>query len=81
MKKLELRKIRKTMGEYIVRLVDMPCSVNGVTVLDEDGFANIYINSRLSHDQQQEAIQHELRHIHRDDFYKLDEPLEAVERM
>lgn len=49
------------MGEVIVRLIDM--EVPGVTVLDSDGNYNMYINARLSFEQQQKVYKHELRHI------------------
>lgn len=57
------------MEEMIVRLRDLPCGMNGITILDNDGNYNVYINARLSVDDQRKAYQHELRHIARDDFY------------
>lgn len=57
------------MEETIVRLKDLPCGINGMTILDSDGNYNVYINARLSVDDQKKAYQHELRHIERDDFY------------
>lgn len=54
--------------DCIVRLLDLPCSVKAVTALDEDGCANIYINSKLSREEQQKAVRHELAHVSRDDF-------------
>lgn len=54
--------------DCIVRLLDLPCSVKAVTALDEDGCANIYINSKLSREEQQKAARHELAHVSRDDF-------------
>lgn len=38
-------------------------------MLDETGFPNIYINSRLSLEEQRKAVTHELNHIARNDFY------------
>lgn len=55
--------------DCIVRLLDLPCSVKAVTALDEDGCANIYINSKLSREEQQKAAKHELAHVSRDDFH------------
>jgi hypothetical protein len=55
--------------DCIVRLLDLPCSVKAVTALDEDGCANIYINSKLSREEQQKAARHELAHVSRDDFH------------
>jgi hypothetical protein len=58
----------------------LPYKVNGVTVEDEDGFYNVYINARLSYTAQREAIIHELTHIQRNDFYS-EEKLELIESM
>ena len=57
------------MNDIIVRLQDMPIGIKGVTLLDEAGDYNVYINSRLSMATQQKAYLHELTHIRRDDFY------------
>ena len=56
------------MGENYVRIIDLPSTVRGVTVRDEDGNYNIYINSSLSEDARQKAIEHELKHVERGDF-------------
>lgn len=66
--------------DYCIRYVDLPCRVKGVTVMDEEGFFNVYINSRLSYDCQQKTIKHELTHIQRGDFFKADK-LERIEAM
>ena len=57
------------MDEVIVRLQDMPTKMKGVTLLDESGDYNVYINARLSADSQREVLDHEMLHIRRDDFY------------
>lgn len=56
------------MGDYCIRYIPMPWNTKGVTVEDGNGFYNIYINSRLSAETQQEAVKHELTHIKRGDF-------------
>ena len=61
-------------------MVDFPVTVKGVTVMDETGFYNIYINSRLDFETQKETLAHELTHIRRGDFFS-DESLEDVESM
>ena len=66
--------------EYCVRMVNFPVTVKGVTVMDETGFYNIYINSRLDFETQKETLAHELTHIRRGDFFS-DESLEDVESM
>ena len=63
-----------------MRYIDLPISIKGVTVMDIDGFYNIYINARLSYDQQKKTIAHEMKHIARGDFYRYD-TLEEVESM
>lgn len=68
------------MGDVFVRLRDMPVKINGMTILDAEGNYNVYINSRLSCDDQRKAYQHEMRHIRRDDFYN-DLPIQEAEEM
>lgn len=56
-------------NEYQIRLMDLPYTVKAVVAMDEEGFSNIYVNSRLSQEEQFKAAMHELRHVARDDFY------------
>ncbi len=56
------------LDDYYIRYINMPSSTRGMTVQDGDGFYNIYINANISADAQQEAIQHELKHVQREDF-------------
>jgi len=53
----------------IIRLIDLPPSVKGVTVKDAEGDYNIYINARLSEDGRAKAFRHEIDHIRRGHFY------------
>lgn len=55
--------------EYCVRLIDLPCGVRALVQFDAEGFPNIYVNARISQEEQRKAIAHELRHIQRDDAY------------
>lgn len=55
------------MEDIIVRIIDL--TVPGVTVLDEDGNYNIYLNARLSYEQQQQVYNHEMKHINLNHFY------------
>ena len=66
--------------DYIVRYIDLPITVKGATVMDYDGFYNIYINSRLSYEEQKKTIAHEMEHIVRGDFFSCA-TLEDVETM
>lgn len=64
---------------YCIRYINLPCTVKGFTVQDENSFYNVYINANLSDDEQNEAVLHELSHIENDDFEKLDENLNVIE--
>ena len=55
--------------EYHIRQIDLPYTVKALVSMGEDGFYNVYVNSRLSAEEQYKAAAHELRHIARDDFY------------
>lgn len=65
--------------EYCIRQMDMPCTVKGFVALDEDGFSNIYVNSRLSQEEQYKAAAHELQHVANGDFFS-DEDIRCVEK-
>ena len=58
-----------TPEEYCIRLIDLPGTVKALVVYDDEGFPNINVNSRLSREEQAEAVRHELVHIQRDDAY------------
>ena len=66
------------MIDCTVRLVDLPVTVRGLVAEDETGWPSIYLNARLSHEMQREALRHELDHIADDDLYNT-RPIEAVE--
>lgn len=66
--------------DYCIRYVNLPCRVKGVTVMDKDGFFNVYINARLDTWHQRLAVQHELTHISRGDFFR-EEDLRKIESM
>jgi len=58
----------------IIRKTDLfPVEVPGITVLDENGDYNVYLNDKLSHDAQAEAFRHELEHIRQGHFYRLED--------
>lgn len=65
------------MNDVIVRLIDL--TVPGVTVLDENGDYNVYINARLSFEERRKAYAHELRHIKKDHFSD-DRPIGEIEK-
>lgn len=63
-----------------VRLIDLPTGVRGFVCIDEEGFKNIYINARLSHDMSIESLAHEIDHIANDDIYNLFDIREVESR-
>lgn len=65
--------------DYCIRYVALPMRVHGLTVVDENGFYNIYINSEQSSAVQLDALRHELEHIRRKDFDKINTPIELIE--
>lgn len=65
--------------DYFVRLIVLPKHINGVTVPNPDGTFEIYINANLCPKRQQEALQHELKHIKKDHFYDDVKSIETVE--
>ena len=67
------------MTDTYVRLVPLPVKVEGVTLPNDDGSFDIYINARLSPARQQETLEHELRHIRHEHFY-LDMTIDRMER-
>lgn len=63
------------MGSYIfVRPVPLPEAVRAVTLPNDDGTFDIYLNLRLPDELQQKALAHELEHIMQDHFYN-DDPV------
>lgn len=61
------------MDAVIIRKINLPTTLPGYTVLDENGDYNMYLNDRLSHDAQTEAFRHELEHIRRGHFYTYED--------
>ena len=58
------------MGEIIIRYVGLPPSIKAYTLTDANDDYNIYVNSALNSIRQQQAVDHELRHINADHFYR-----------
>ena len=68
------------MGSNIfVRLVPLPLAVRAVTLPNDDGTFDIYVNANLPDELQNRALEHELIHIHKDHFYN-DDPVALNER-
>ena len=65
--------------DYFVRLVELPRTVNGVTLPNDDGTFDIYLNSLLTEDEQKTALEHEVEHIIQDHFYNDVKPIRQIE--
>ena len=61
------------MEDVVVRYINLPMTVRGIMVVDEDGNYNVYINSKLSSDRQRLALEHEMTHVQRGDFESFDD--------
>ena len=66
------------MEHEILRLAPLPARVNAVTVVDNNGDFNIYVNEALSIEEQRRAYKHELEHIRRNHLFD-DKPVEVCE--
>ena len=53
-----------------VILLNLPGTIDGYTMENADASYTIVINSRLNHERQLKAYQHELCHIHGGDYDK-----------
>ena len=67
------------MDAIIIRIIDMPYGVKGLTVKDENDDYNVYLNARYSPDIQAEAYRHEIDHIRGNHFYD-DRPVSEKEK-
>ena len=61
------------MEAVIIRFVDLPPNVHGVTVVDPDGDYNVYINAKQGFNDNEKAKMHELKHIESNDFYNIED--------
>lgn len=59
---------------------NLPCNVSALTHENDDGSYTIMINSRLAHNQQINAVLHELQHISADDFAR-EEHANLIEKL
>lgn len=61
------------MGSYTyVRMIPLPSAVRAVTLPNDDGSFDVYINSNIPAELQVKALEHELEHIHLGHFYNDD---------
>jgi hypothetical protein len=59
------------MHNILLRYIALPPTIKGLTVEDESGDYNIYLNAKLTYEAHTETLQHEMKHITSDDFSKL----------
>ena len=57
------------MQDVYIKIIELPLKVKGVTIPNSDGYFCVFINSKLSKEEQQLAINHESMHIKLNHFY------------
>ncbi|WP_458862332.1 hypothetical protein [Acidaminobacterium chupaoyuni] len=57
------------MDRIFIRPLALPARVHAVTVTDENGDFNVYVNTQICSALQEDACVHELRHIRLQHFY------------
>lgn len=57
---------------------ELPIGCHGVTVVDHEGFANIYLNPKYDQGHQEAAFRHEVAHVANNDAFNEDS-LEVIE--
>jgi len=55
--------------DYVVRMMSLPGDIHAAVTFDNDGRANIYVNTDMSPEAQRRALDHEMTHVARDDLY------------
>lgn len=60
------------LNDIYIRGLELPAKVKGITVLDENGDFNVYINVSLSFAMQMQTTNHEIRHIKLEHFYDFE---------
>jgi len=66
------------LESIFIRTRKMPLSIKGVTILDDNGDYNVFVNDDLAEAQKKEAFLHEIKHIKRGDFYS-EKPASELE--
>lgn len=67
--------------DYWVRRVEFPnMASESVVVSHGDGTFTIYINTLFCEERQQECLEHELRHLEAEHFYRDDMSIQQIER-
>lgn len=55
--------------DHYVRLVELPPTVRGLVVPNDDGTFSVYINALFDEATRRRTLEHELEHLARDHFY------------
>lgn len=58
-----------TEGDFHVYSIPFTGDIRGATVVGEDNFYSIYLNSNLPQEVQKKTLEHEIRHIINNDFF------------
>ena len=56
--------------EYRLTLADLPTSIRGFVLTDEDGTPRIVLNARLTREQNMITLEHEKKHIQNGELYE-----------
>lgn len=70
---------RLTRASAFVRVFYPSRRIRAVTVPNDDGTFDIFVNGNLSSCTQISALEHELNHIERDHFYNDIKEIETIE--
>lgn len=62
-----------------MRIIALPPHINAVTLPNDDGTFDIYINANLPLCKQRQALAHELCHIKHDHFYNDKAEIREIE--
>lgn len=60
--------IKWVNADVFIYYVDMPCSVASNIVENPDGSYTIYLNSRMTHEQNIKGYLHEIKHLANNDL-------------
>lgn len=63
-----------------IHLVRMPCTIRAAHTANSDGTWSVFLNDRLTHEQHQSSLEHELAHIEHGDIHS-DVPASLTEAM
>lgn len=67
------------LSDIFVHYIDFKNSIPATSTVNDDGSYSIFINSRLSDNQQADGYIHELHHILQLDFESRDRNIDVVE--